>query len=76
MESGSEVKAKDFKFNVIYNYGQNLDPFYNFIVLQIDGDEIYISGNNFKDVEGLEYSTEPSTYYFVRDITELEKALL
>ena len=76
MESGSEVKAKDFKFSVIYNYGQNLDPFYNFIVLQIDGDEIYISGNNFKDVEGLEYSTESSTYYFVRDITELEKALL
>ena len=55
---------------------ENLDPFYNFIVLQIDGDEIYISGNNFKDVEGLEYSTEPSVYYFVRDITELEKALL
>jgi hypothetical protein len=76
MESGSEVKAKDFKFSVVYNYGINLDPLYNFIVLKIDGNEIYISGDNFKDVEGLEYSTEQSAYYFVRELTDLEKALI
>lgn len=76
MERGSEVKAKDFKFGVVYNFGRNLNPKYSFIILKIDGDTIYLSGNDFVGIEGVEYTSELSPYYFERELTDLTKALL
>jgi hypothetical protein len=76
LKSGSEVLSKDFKSGVVYNYGIDLNPLYNFIVLEIYDYGIYISGHDFKHIEGLEYANELNPYYFVRELTELEKALL
>jgi hypothetical protein len=76
LKSGSEVLPKDFKFGIVYNYSSTLDPLYNFIVLRIDGDTIFISDENFTEIHGVEFRTELDPYFFVRELTELTKALL
>ena len=76
MERGSEVRAKDFKFGIVYSFGRNLDPDYSFILLKIDGDTLFISGNDFIGVEGILFTNETDPYYFDRELTDLTKALL
>lgn len=70
------MKAKDFKFGVVYNFGRNLNPLYSFILVKIDGDIIHISGNDFVGVEGVLFQDETYPYFFDRALTDLTKALL
>lgn len=76
MERGSEVKAKDFKFGVVYNFGRNLSNSYQFIVLRMEKEYVRISDNDLISEYGLILLSDTSDYFFDRELTDLEKVLL